>query len=172
MLNRGIDFASRDPKDIEKAKINRFKTEVVPNFQEEDGSFTAEGTLGLMSEWSKEFGSLPMDQSILSANTKLSTGNSFGSSYGKYSVPGESDKLLGYKTDFTTDYLKEYNVNNSGGGITYTKNNLPQPSVAEIEAAYGAFKNNLNQAVSGDQGLDENQRLQNCLLYTSDAADE
>lgn len=161
MLNRGIDFASRDPKDIEKAKINRFKTEVVPNFQEEDGSFTAEGTLGLMSEWSKEFGSLPMDQSILSANTKLSTGNSFGSNYGKYSVPGESDKLLGYKTDFTTDYLKQYNVDNSGGGVTYTRNNLPQPSVAEIEAAYGAFKNNLNQAVSGDQGLDENQRLQN-----------
>ena len=161
MLNRGIDFASQNPKDIEKAKINRFKTEVVPNFQEEDGSFTAEGTLGLMSEWSKEFGSLPMDQSILSANTKLSTGNSFGSSYGKYSVPGESDKLLGYKTDFTTDYLNNYNQLNAGGGVTYTAKNLPQPSRAEIEAAYGAFKNNLNQAVSGDQGLDENQRLQN-----------
>jgi len=158
LINRGIDYATVDPKDIEKAKKNRFITEVLPQFQEEDGSYTDASKLALMDAWTKEFGiNVPFDQSIMSLEAQSSTSNRFGTNYGAYSVPGQGDPFLDIYTEMEGELLSQVNDQKTRGS-RYTK--LPSSRKDELILAYADFKNLMNLSESGNQGLDNRQRIQ------------
>ena len=137
LINRGIDYATQDPKDIEKAKKNRFITTVLPQFQEEDGSYTDASKLAIQDAWIKEFGvNVPFDQSIMSLEAQSSTSNRFGSSYGTYSVPGKADPFLDVFDQLEWDLLSQVNDQKSRGA-RYTK--LPPSKRDELTLAYADF---------------------------------
>tara|TARA_R100000234_G_scaffold94737_2_gene62975 strand:+ start:254 stop:3004 length:2751 start_codon:yes stop_codon:yes gene_type:complete len=166
MLERGIDFATDDPKAIEKAKINRFITDVLPQFAEEDGSYTDASKLAIQDAWIKEIGiNVPFDQSILSLEAQSSTGNRYGSNYGAYSVPGQADPFREVYEQLEGDLLSQVNDLKSRGA-RYTK--LPPSRRDELTLAYADFKNLMNLSESGNQGLDFRQRIQENLKTVSD----
>ena len=166
LINRGIDYATIDPKDIEKAKKNRFITEVLPQFAEEDGSYTDKSKLAIMDAWYKEFGStVPFDQSIMSLEAQSSTSNRFGTNYGTYSVPGKGDPFLDVFDQLEGDLLSQVNDQKSRGA-RYTK--LPPSKRDELTLAYADFKNLMNLSKSGNQGLDPRQRIKENLKTVSD----
>jgi hypothetical protein len=158
LINRGIDYGTQDPKDIEKAKKDRFITTVLPQFQEEDGSYTDASKLALMDAWTKEFGiNVPFDQSIMSLEAQSSTGNKFGSSYGTYSVPGKADPFLNVYEELKDEKLSQVNDLKTRGA-RYTK--LPTSSNNELILAYADFKNLMNLSESGNQSLDLATRIE------------
>ena len=158
LINRGIDYATQDPKDIEKAKKNRFITTVLPQFQEDDGSYTDASKLAIQDAWIKEFGvNVPFDQSIMSLEAQSSTSNRFGSSYGTYSVPGKGDPFLNVYEELQGELLSQVNDQKSRGA-RYTK--LPSSNNNELILAYADFKNLMNLSESGNQGLDLATRIE------------
>ena len=157
MINRGIDLATDDPQKIEKAKKDRFITTVLPQFQEEDGSYTDASQLAIQDAWIKEFGiNVPFDQSIMSLEAQSSTGNRYGSNYGAYSVPGKADPFLPQYEELEGDLLSQVNDLKSRGA-RYTK--LPSSKQDELILAYADFKDLMNLSESGNQGLDYRQRI-------------
>ena len=158
LINRGIDYATQDPKDIEKAKKKRFITTVLPQFQEEDGSYTDASKLAIQDAWIKEFGvNVPFDQSIMSLEAQSSTSNRFGTNYGTYSVPGKADPFYEIYEELQDEKLAQVNDQKSRGP-RYSK--LPSSKNNELILAYADFKNLMNLSESGNQGLDLATRIE------------
>jgi hypothetical protein len=158
LINRGIDYATIDPAVEQKARKDRFITTVLPQFAEEDGSYTDKSKLAIMDAWQEEFGStVPFDQSIMSLEAQSSTSNRFGTNYGAYSVPGQGDPFLDIYTEMEGELLSQVNDQKTRGS-RYTK--LPSSRKDELILAYADFKNLMNLSESGNQGLDNRQRIQ------------
>ena len=154
-VNRGIDNATEDPDELLPAKMQRFENEVVTPYRDENGDISDKDQLTIAAEWRKQFPDKPFSQSILSAGTKSHTGNKFGSSYGKYSVPGQPDILADYKTDLQDVVIAKY----KDLDVTYSRNQLPGGDNRAIEKAYAALKRRVEQSEVGNQGLDFGTRV-------------
>ena len=154
-VNRGIDNATEDPDELLPAKMQRFENEVVTPYRDENGDISDKDQLTIAAEWRKQFPDKPFSQSILSAGVKSHTGNKFGSSYGKYSVPGQPDILADYKTDLQDVVIAKY----KDLDVTYSRNQLPGGDNRAIEKAYAALKRRVEQSEVGNQGLDFGTRV-------------
>ena len=154
-VERGIKNAIEDPDDLLPAKMQRFENDVVTPYRDENGDISDKDQLTIAAEWRKQFPDKPFSQSILSEGVKSHTGNKFGSSYGKYSVPGQPDILADYKTDLQDVVIAKY----KDLDVMYSRNQLPGGDNRAIEKAYAALKRRVEQSEVGNQGLDFGTRV-------------
>ena len=154
-VNRGIDNATENPDDLLPAKMQRFENDVVTPYRDENGDISEKDQLVIAAEWRKQFPDKPFSQSILSEGVKSHTGNKFGSSYGKYSVPGQADVLIDYQTDLQDVIIAKY----KDLDVTYSRNQLPGSDKAAIRNAYADLKRRVEESEVGNQGLDFRTRV-------------
>lgn len=154
-LNRAKRNALEDPKDLLKDRIQEFETNVVDPARDEDGDISEQDQLTIAAKWRKEFPAEAFPQSLLSAGISSHTSNKFGSSYGKYSVPGQADVLADYKTDLQDVILEQYKLTDQ----QYSRNQLPGSDNRAIEKAYADLKRRVEQSEIGNQGMDFGTRV-------------
>ena len=149
-LDRGIQNSIVDPQEVFKKEAIRFETDVIDPLRDENGELSEMDQLNIGTQWTKQFPNDPLPQSLLTAGVKSHTGNSFGTSYGNYSVPGKADTLADYKTDLQDVVIAKYKESD----IVYSRNNLPGADNRAIEKAYGDLKRRVEQSEKGNQGMD------------------
>ena len=155
-LNRAKRNALEDPKDLLADRMQEFETNVVTPYRDEEGNISDQDQLIIASKWRKEFPSEPFSQSILSAGVGSHTGNKYGTSYGKYSVPGQADVLADYKTDLQDVVIQKYKLEND---TSYSRNQLPGSDNRAIEKAYADLKRRVEESEIGNQGMDFGTRV-------------
>ena len=155
-LNRAKRNALEDPKDLLADRMQEFETNVVTPYRDEEGNISDQDQLIIASKWRKEFPSEPFSQSILSAGVGSHTGNKYGTSYGKYSVPGQADVLADYKTDLQDVVIKKYKLEDD---ISYSRSQLPGSDNRAIEKAYADLKRRVEESEIGNQGMDFGTRV-------------
>ena len=119
-LDKAIQFGIEDPDVTYKAKRRTFIANVMQPYYDK---YTSKGlpipageVLNIQANWTKTFpNGEPMDQSILSANSKLSTGNSFGTSYyGGFQQVGQGDPTLAFSGPLKNAVLKKVQTMENG----------------------------------------------------------
>ena len=112
-LDKAIQYAIEDPDVTYKAKRKAFiATEMEPYYEKyirKGLPIPAGEVLNIQAKWTKAFpNGEPMDQSILSANSQLSTGNSFGTSYyGGFQQVGQGDPTLEFSGPLKAKVLEK-----------------------------------------------------------------
>ena len=163
-LDRGIQNSIVDPKEVFKKEAIRFETDVIDPLRDENGELSEMDQLNIGTQWTKQFPNEPLPQSLLTAGVKSHTGNSFGTSYGSYSVPGKADALADYKTDLQDVVIAKYKESD----IVYARNQLPGSDNRAIEKAYGDLKRRVEQSETGNQGMDFATRVETELQKVKD----
>ena len=154
-LDRGIQNSIVDPKEVFKKEAIRFETDVIDPLRDENGELSEMDQLNIGTQWTKQFPNEPLPQSLLTAGTKSHTGNSFGTSYGNYSVPGKADPLANTINDLNRVIIEKYKKEDK----VYEPSTIPQKDKFAIQKAYGDLKRRLEESKKGNQGMDEQTRI-------------